>query len=335
MEKFINLIQKLKKNKNAKKQFRIITFACIILLILTIIKDARTKGRYIVDRHGNTVAIERASKNPEEIYEFELLISDRSGTYKKPIKIIRSYDKGGIGESRKENSDTEDKNAKEMLIKKAINEIENSDAALVKLPKKLEDGTGIKWIKNGSGGGTWKLIPMIYIMLLIIMAKQLNDSESGNYNLRYKEIMKGLPRFTSQLLLMMNAGMILSDSFSRICTSYSIMKSENRGQFENDLIKLNENNCDGRLSTAELINEYAAETGVKELIRIATILYENEKRGIDVIENLERESGYLWDRRKIIAKERGKMIDAKMAYPLGALLIVLIVITMSPALLSM
>ena len=39
--------------------------------------------------------------------------------------------------------------------------------------------------------------------------------------------------------------------------------------------------------------------------------------------------------RKAVARECGKAIDTKMSYPLGLLLIVLIVITMAPALLNM
>ena len=74
---------------------------------------------------------------------------------------------------------------------------------------------------------------------------------------------------------------------------------------------------------------------MKELIRIATILSENEKRGSDVIESLSRESKYLWDDRKIIARESGKMIDTRMSWPLALLLILLIVITMAPAMLNM
>ena len=49
----------------------------------------------------------------------------------------------------------------------------------------------------------------------------------------------------------------------------------------------------------------------------------------------DEESKYLWDERKIVARESGKMIDTKMSWPLGLLLILLIVITMAPALLSM
>lgn len=145
----------------------------------------------------------------------------------------------------------------------------------------------------------------------------------------------GMPRFTNQLLLMMNAGIILSDAIERISNSYRILGEDNMGFFEREMTELSLKNSDHRSSTAMLINEFAGEYNVKELMRISTILLENERRGSDVIDNLERESRYLWDDRKIIARERGKMIDTKMSYPLAILLLLLIVITMAPALMNL
>ena len=134
---------------------------------------------------------------------------------------------------------------------------------------------------------------------------------------------------------MMNAGMILSDAVERICESYKSYGEDNMSVFERELTELISENDGHRISTATLINEYASRHNVKELVRIATILTENERRGSDVIESLSRESRYLWDDRKIVARESGRMIDMKMSWPLGMLLILLIVITMAPALLSM
>lgn len=54
-----------------------------------------------------------------------------------------------------------------------------------------------------------------------------------------------------------------------------------------------------------------------------------------MVESLSRESRFLWEERKIVAAEKGKAIDTKMAGPLGLLLILLIVVTMAPAILVM
>ena len=83
------------------------------------------------------------------------------------------------------------------------------------------------------------------------------------------------------------------------------------------------------------LNNYAGLHNAKEMLRISTILLENERRGSDVVESLSRESRFLWESRKIVAEEKGKSIDTKMAGPLAILLILLIVITMAPAMLAM
>ena len=134
---------------------------------------------------------------------------------------------------------------------------------------------------------------------------------------------------------MMNAGMILSDSFEMICGSYKAFGKGGLSDFERELISICDENLDHRVSTASVLSEYASRHNVKEMIRIAAILTENEKRGSGVVENLSRESKYLWDDRKIRARECGKLIDTKMSYPLSMLLILLIIITISPALLGM
>ena len=121
--------------------------------------------------------------------------------------------------------------------------------------------------------------------------------------------MKGLPRFCNQLFLMMNAGLILSDAFDTITGSYTEYGGKELSCFERDLAELRDATDGHRVSTALVINEYAVRHDVKELIRISAILTENERRGSDVIESLSRESRYLWDERKIVARESGKMIE--------------------------
>jgi type II secretory pathway component PulF len=175
------------------------------------------------------------------------------------------------------------------------------------------------------------IIPLMYLVLVALMTFNSLKGDKKS-EVERNTIMRGLPRFCNQLYLMMNAGLILSDAFDTISTGCE--SNIERSTFENDLISLREATDGHRISTAQVISDYAVKHDVKEMIRIAAILTENEKRGSDVIESLERESRYLWDERKTVARECGKAIDTKMSYPLGLLLIVLIVITMAPALMN-
>jgi type II secretory pathway component PulF len=175
------------------------------------------------------------------------------------------------------------------------------------------------------------IIAAVYTGLIALMIAGGGGKDKTADQMR-KSILKGLPRFCNQLFLMMNAGLILSDAFDTI--SAGCGTGRNAGAFERDLAELREATDGHRISTAQVINEYAVKHDVKEMIRIAAILTENEKRGSDVVESLERESRYLWEERKTVARECGKAIDTRMSYPLGLLLIVLIVITMAPALMN-
>ena len=114
-----------------------------------------------------------------------------------------------------------------------------------------------------------------------------------------------------------------------------MMQVEHQGELERNIIAMTESAELTNRSIPLMFSELAKKYSVKELMRISTVLRENEKRGSNIQEKLERESAFLWDIRKVIAREQGKLIDTKMTYPLGLLLVLLIVITMAPAMMSM
>lgn len=214
-----------------------------------------------------------------------------------------------------------------------ISSIEYSRKKKIRLPSELPDGTAVRWMgAEKSADAAVMLIPVMYVSLVILMAANSLRGDKAAEEER-RSILRGLPRFCNQLYLMMNAGLILSDAFDTISAGYE--ESKTCSSFEKDLTELKEATEGHRISTAQILNDYAVQHDVKEMIRITAILTENEKRGSDVVESLERESRYLWDERKTVARECGKAIDTKMSYPLGLLLILLIVITMAPALLNM
>ena len=278
-----------------------------------------------------------------ETYDFEVEISEGRNTIVKEVNLtIQAVRKESDSSLLDTNMSREEE--LEAALESAISDIQYSKNKRISLPAELSDGSKISWTplirKDYS---TFLLVPLIYICLLVFVIRSSGEKEGAAEAARRQSIVRGLPRFCNQLFLMMNAGMILSDAFERITAAYKSRSDEDVSDekesglkyFERELVAMNRKNKDKRDSTAAILNEFAVKNDVKEMIRIATILNENEKRGSDVIESLSRESRYLWDERKIVARESGKMIDTKMSYPLGILLILLIVITMAPAMLSM
>lgn len=308
-----------------------VTLVTALLILALVVKGPEESGKLIVDRNGNITGIERKSLDRNERYDLSLEVENDNKIITRDVTLtLQAGSKGqsGIGFEKADNREAEINAA----IDNMISSVEYSRKKKIRLPSALPDGTAVRWISADQGQGTSAAaIPVMYVSLLVLMTANSMKGDKTSEEER-KAILRGLPRFCNQLYLMMNAGLILSDAFDIISSGYENCKT--CSSFEKDLAELRDATDGHRISTAKILNDYAVKHDVKEMIRIATILTENEKRGSDVIEFLERESRYLWDERKTVARECGKAIDTRMSYPLGLLLIVLIVITMAPALMN-
>lgn len=333
-QKFIEQSVSAIKNPKVRGRIYLITLLMSLFILAITIKGPANTGSLISDDSGAIMKIQRSSMENSETYEMILDIRDGNKISQRPVTLVlRPYSNT---KNLKETNPEEVRSAEiNTQIDGIITSIEYSPDEELVLPTRLDDGTTISWhaAESKSNEG-FVIIPIIYFALIALTIKSQVDADGGKEIAIRKEILHDLPRFCNQLFLMMNAGMILSDAFERICSSYLEIKEDERSWFQKEMITLYKQNCDHHRGAAVVLTEFAAEYNVKELTRIAAILAVNEKRGSDVVESLSRESKYLWDDRKLIAREGGKQIDVKMSYPLGALLILLIVITMAPAMLN-
>ncbi|MBQ6389141.1 MAG: type II secretion system F family protein [Mogibacterium sp.] len=338
-------VKRVFRDPSVRKKIYILTLTAVLLILVITVRGPEQHGTVLTDSSGNAVRIRRHSLTTSEQYDMTLRVIDDGKIEEKDITLTvrasqeNTEDSSNTGRSAATaDSDSEIQHEAEIdaEIDSLLTEIEFSDDEEITLPSQLPDGTPVTWeMRKQEDRSGVLLIPVLYLILVImIIATEFNSGRDEEEKDR-KEIMKGLPRFCNQLFLMMNAGMILSDAFERICDSYREYSASEMSGFQKELSEICDANRDHRTSTAAVISEYASKHNVKELVRIAAILTENEKRGSDVIESLSRESTYLWDDRKTVARESGRMIDTKMSWPLGLLLILLIVITMAPALMNM
>ena len=324
--------KELLKDRKLMSGIYAVTLITALLILALVVKGPEEGGRLIADGSGNITGISRKSTDRSERYDLSIEIEDGEKTVMRNVTLTLQAEDGGRSSSQM--SKTEAREAEiDAEVDTMISSIEYSRGKKIRLPSALPDGTAIRWMAaERSAGPVMIMIPLMYVTLVAVMAANTLKEDRSAAEKR-RSIKRGLPRFCNQLYLMINAGLILSDAFDIISAGYEANKT--CSPFEKDLAELREATEGHRVSTAQVINEYAVKHDVKEMIRIAAILNENEKRGSDVVESLERESRYLWDERKTVARECGKGIDTKMSYPLGMLLIVLIVITMAPALLNM
>ena len=336
MERIRLLTRRLRSDQLLMKRLYLITLGAALFTLVLVMKGPEDQGRLVTGSNGDIVSIERHSLTTSESYDVTVKVGTGPDAAEEDVTIeLRSADTGRAASQSKENGVSRESEY-EAEIDRMLSELEYSDEENVDLPRNLADGTPVVWKARKQEDRTGLIfIPFIYLTLAALAVKSSIDRNDDGEARAREEIMKGLPRFCNQLFLMMNAGMILSDAFEMICLSYREYGEENMSVFEKELSDLLDESDGHRVSTAALLSEYAARHNVKEMVRIAAILTENERRGSDVIESLSRESSYLWDDRKIVAREKGKMIDMKMSWPLAMLLILLIVITMAPALLGM
>lgn len=318
-------------DRKLKSTLWILTLGAAVVIFLLAYKENDMQGRFIVDKSGNLKGIERESLDKSEEYKFKLKIKKKGGTEERDVSVRLHPIEKDPSKTNIEDKESET----EMIINAIINEIEFSDKKEIPLPEKAQNGMALRWEAiEEKDTSSFIIIPILYFILVLLLIKNTSDKEKNDISTRQKSILRGLPRFCNQLWLMMNAGMILSDTIDYISKNYDTYEEDERGFFENEVVMIARACRERNSSTASVITEFASKNNVKELIRIAVILSENEKRGSDVIENLSRESKYLWDNRKTMAREQGKLIDTRMTYPMGMLLILLIVITMAPALLN-
>lgn len=162
-----------------------------------------------------------------------------------------------------------------------------------------------------------------------------NSKEKKDVKQKKEQMLKDLPSFINKLLLLLNSGLVLRDAVEEIIESYRLLPENERGYFKAELIRiLDESNNTGE-SIISGIYKFSRYSGVKELSRISNILMESQNRGTDLWEKLKEQSDLVWEERKRLASEKIHTIDSKMSFPMGLMLIALIIITIAPAMISM
>ena len=134
--------------------------------------------------------------------------------------------------------------------------------------------------------------------------------------------------------MLMNSGMIFSDAFYMICAGYCKRKPEERNYFQQTLLDVEHHAHDTNRSLTSILNECANRLEIREFSRLVTIITDNQYKGVDLTGKLETESELLWNNRKKLAEEKGRLAETKLTFPLALLLIVLILITAAPAILQ-
>ena len=136
------------------------------------------------------------------------------------------------------------------------------------------------------------------------------------------------------MVLLLNAGLVLNTAFEKSIEESAGFKKNDKDYFYRKLkgIYVLAKNTNGSLHRE--FRAFAKESGLKELVRISNIINDNVNKGVELTAKLQAESEMLWLNRKKSCEERGRLAETKLTLPLIIFLMVLIVITVAPALLE-
>lgn len=151
-------------------------------------------------------------------------------------------------------------------------------------------------------------------------------------NVAFKNSLEGeIPEVLNRISLLLSSGKVFSEVMEQIAR-----EGENS---DNSVLKIfTESFKNAESKKIPFIKELAArarETGSRELIRSVGIIACNIDKGSELSGRLDSEAEMLWHLCKKQVEERGKTAETKMSLPMGAMMLVLIIITTAPAFLTL
>lgn len=163
---------------------------------------------------------------------------------------------------------------------------------------------------------------------------RLNSKEKKNLEMRREDIIMSVPTFINQLLLLLSSGMVLQEALKMIAVKYG-EEDKGKNYFAYSVYEIYRRTEENGEDFLKVFCNFGKESQVKELSRLARILQDSRERGTQLWDKLAKEGENLWAERRRRATEKIRLVDSKMSFPLGLMMLALIIITAAPAMLQM
>ena len=318
-------------NENRSK-YRYLMVIFGLLLILNLINVIFTEDGNLIKKDGYIEAIIRPDNGNYNVN----LIAEIEGNnfsikHEIPIKISAANERQ-VAEKKGEDFVDQEAAGRVQLNKllNSISQIDNNNSGTLILPKKLEDGSNLKWqIKKTNN--------FVYLFLLFALSISIIyisrfSKEKKLESAAKKSVLTELPDFINKIVLLLNAGLVFSSAFNRVVDKDH--ENEDETYFLKQMIVIKEKVEETNSSLILELKSFSERLQVRELIRTVNIISDNIYLGSLLVEKLQIESDLLWENRRKSAEEQNRISETKLSFPLAIHLIVLITITIAPALLT-
>jgi hypothetical protein len=214
----------------------------------------------------------------------------------------------------------------------AVNASAEEDA--LRLPESDAYGVRYRWGDGASDAHIPEMLALAIFGLFLYRSRYSRIDKQ--IKAARRSMIKDFPEFIDKLLLMLTAGLVVSAAISRIAADYERRKGDGKPRrLYEELAAIRQRVENTNASLTVELNHMAARSGIRELMRFAAVVSDIIDKGSALSEKLKAEGELVWKLRKKDMEEAGRLAETKMILPMTLTLLVLILITMAPAVLDM
>lgn len=322
------------------KQMIIVLIIGIVLIAADII-ISEGEGVEVEMSNGQLQLVRPEAGEDSGYLSLKAEVKGEDGIYEKTVNIrIEPYERETGNETLKQNeddgmlmSDEERLDYDLRMIADGVNK--DVSKKKVSLPAKLDTGESVTWMIEETSQTNTLVILLLMVSTIVLLYRERNSAVRKKAALEKESVLTQLPGFINRLVLLLNAGMVINNAFKKAVEESATGYKDNTDYFYNNMnaIYISMNKANGVMGKE--LKDFARKSGVQELMRISNIINDNLSKGTELTHKLQSESELLWMGRKKRCEELGKLAETKLTLPLLLFLLVLIVITIAPALLEL
>lgn len=326
--------------KKTNKHITLVIAIAVILIVADIF--VATKNEVRVEYTQGDFYIIRPDEGEESGYLYlTAKVEGEDGVYEKKMNIlVNPYETKKNNEEEVKGDEESEETLQDEQIEYDLRTIAdgvNKDNSIKKvvLPEKLDTGEKITWAVEEKPKTNTLVIILIAVMVSGLIYKERFSAIRKEERNNRESILRQLPGFINRLVLLLNAGLVLNNAFQVAVEESVGSKEADKDYFYNNIksIYVSMKTTNGSMSNE--LKLFARRSGVQELMRVSNIISDNINKGTELTHKLQSESELLWITRKKRSEELGRLAETRLTLPLILFLMVLIIITIAPALLEL
>ena len=325
----------------ARKSIIAVLAAGALLIATDMVLSSQGQSAGIVESGGSIYIVRPAEDQDPDHLVLRAEVSDGDKVIEKKIDLTMDPYEKESSEEKQDDGDGEaagkrNREAVEMELRGIASEL-NSDKAVkkVKLPDSLASGEKISWeVEDKSGSNGIAIMAVTVLTAFCIYKKRFSVLEQQR-RLQRESVMRQLPEFVNRLVLLLNAGLVITSAFEKSVEESFVEDSKGDDYFYGKLREIYVLCTTTNASMHVEFRKMAKESGIRELMRVSNIISDNISKGVELTGKLQAESELLWISRKKSCEEKGRLAETKLTLPLMIFLMVLIIITVAPALMEL